>query len=297
MKIILFIALFFISAIFTPNLVFGQEIPKDSTKLHVVRTNDDNEYIGYIVSWAGETIMLKTENLGTINIQKKNIKSIVPIEKSQIVQGEYWFENPHTTRYFFQPNAYGLRRGEGYYQNTWIFFNQVSYGVSNNFTIGAGMIPIFLFGGAASPFWITPRVTVPIVKDKFNISTGAFIGTVLGEDTDGPFGIAYGNASVGSRDRNLTVGIGYGFAGGEWSDTPALSLSGMVRVSKKFAFMIENFFIDAGDETAALSFVGGRFIGKKIAVDAALVIPVSELEDTFVAIPWLGLNVPFGSRN
>lgn len=296
MKSTLLLALFFFLGLIVPNSVFGQEIPKDSTLLHIVRTNDDNEYIGRILSQDAVSVTLKTENIGTITIQKKNIKSIVPMEKGQMVGGEYWFENPHSTRYFFQPNAYGLRRGEGYYQNTWIFFNQVSYGVSNNFTIGAGMIPIFLFGGASSPFWITPRVTVPVVKDKFNISTGAFIGTVLGEDTDGPFGIAYGNASVGSRDRNLTVGIGYGFAGGEWSDTPALSLSGMVRASRKFVFMIENFFLDTGDETAALSFLGGRFIGRKIAVDAALVIPVSELEGGFVAIPWLGLNVPFGSR-
>jgi hypothetical protein len=295
MKKTLFFALFFCAASFVPNLVFAQQIPKDTVGLVVVRTNDDNEYVGSIVSQNAEVIVLKTEALGEITLQKKNIKSIVPLEKGQIVAGEYWFENPHTTRYFFQANGYNLRKGEGYYQNTWIFLNQVSYGVTNNITIGAGMVPLFIFAGTASPVWITPKVSVPVVKDKFNVGAGAFLGTVIGEEESG-FGLLYGSATYGPRDRNISLGIGYGFAGGEWSETPAISVSGMVRTGKKFALMMENYFLDAGDETAAISMLGGRFIGKRIAVDAALVLPISELDEGFVALPWLGINVPFGSR-
>lgn len=92
------------------------------------------------------------------------------------------------------------------------------------------------------------------------------------------------------------MGLGYGFVDGEWGDTPAISVSGMVRTGKKFAFMMENYFVDSGDENLAYSLLGGRFIGKRIAVDAALVLPVSELDEGFIAVPWLGINVPFGNR-
>ena len=296
MKNTLLSGIFCLAIFALPKVIYSQEIPKDSVGLYVVKTNDDNEYVGSILSQNADVIVLKTEALGEITIQRKNIKSIAAVGKGQIVEGKYWFENPHTTRYFFQANGYGLRRGEGYYQNTWIFFNQVSYGITDNITLGAGMVPLFLFSGTSSPFWITPKVSVPIVKDKFNVSAGAFVGTILGEDTDGPFGIVYGNATYGPRDHNITVGLGYGFAGGEWSDTPAISVSGMARAGKKFAFMMENYFLDAGDENVTISLLGGRFIGKSIAVDAALVLPVSEFGNDFVAIPWLGINVPFGNR-
>lgn len=295
MKKSLLLALHFVAVFIAPQILYSQEIPQDTAKLFVVKMNDDNEFVGSIVSQNAEVVVLKTASLGEITIQKKNIRSITPLEKGQVVAGQYWFENPHTTRYFFGANAYNLRQGEGYYQNTWIFLNQVSYGVTNNITIGAGIVPLFIFAGTSTPVWITPKVAFPIVKDKVNVGAGAFLGTVLGEEESG-FGLVYGSTTFGPRDRNISVGLGYGFVDGEWGDAPAISVSGMVRTGKKFAFMMENYFVDSGDENVAVSLIGGRFIGKRIAVDAALVLPISEFDEDFVAVPWLGINVPFGSR-
>jgi hypothetical protein len=42
--------------------------------------------------------------------------------------------------------------------------------------------------------------------------------------------------------------------------------------------------------------MGGRSIIKKISLDYGLFIPLSSDMDGFVAIPWLGLEVPFGKR-
>lgn len=295
MKKILFFSLFFCASFLVPNLVFGQEVLKDTSQLYVVKTIDDNEYIGSIVSQNAEVLVLKTEALGEISIQKKNIKSITPLKKGRIVEGQYWFENPHSTRYFVQSNGYSLRQGEGYYQNTWVLFNQVSYGVTDNIMIGGGVLPLFLFAGSPTPVWFTPKVSVPIVKDKFNAGVGAFVGTVIGEEESG-FGFLYGTTTYGSRDQNISLGLGYGFAGGEWGDYPLISVSGMARTGKKFAFMMENYFADAGDENVFFSLLGGRFIGKTIAVDAGLFLPVSEFDEEFIALPWLGINVPFGNK-
>jgi hypothetical protein len=295
MKKSLLLAMHFVAVFVVPQVLYSQEIPQDTAKLYVVKMNDDNEFIGSIVSQNAEVVVLKTASLGEITIQKKNVRSITPLEKGQVVAGQDWFENPHTTRYFFGANGYSLRRGEGYYQNTWIFLNQVSYGVTNNITIGAGIVPLFIFAGASTPVWITPKVAFPIVKDKVNVGAGAFLGTVLGEEDTG-FGLLYGSTTFGPRDRNISLGIGYGFVDGEWADTPAISVSGMVRTGKKFAFMMENYFVDTGDETGAISLLGGRFIGKRIAVDAALALPISEFDEEFIAVPWLGINVPFGNR-
>ena len=270
---------------------FAQNIPKDSTLQVTIQTTDDNEYVGFIVAQTPETVSLKTDKLGVINIPKKLIRSIQEVRKEQIVDGEYWYDNPYATRYFFGPNGYGLRKGEGYYQNAWIFFNQISYGVTKHLTIGAGFVPGFLLGGGATPIWLTPKVSIPLGKDKVNLGVGGLFATALGSE-GGSFGVAYGQLTLGPRDRNINFGLGYGYAGDEWADTPTITISGMYRASKKFALMTENYIFDTGEENFILLSFGGRFIGRRVAIDGGLFVPA--VEDGLFAVPWLGVNVPFG---
>ncbi len=280
----------------TPAFSQEVEIPTDTTQLSSIETKDGNEFVGYIRAIEADVIVVKTEDFGDVRIRRQNVKSIQPLSNNQIVAGEYWPDNPHASRYFFAPNGYGLRKGEGYYQNTWIFFNQVSYGFSDNFSLGVGIVPLFLFGGSASPIWITPKLSIPIKKDRFNLGLGGLFAVVVGEES-ASFGVAYGQATFGSRDRNINVGLGYGYAGDSWASTPTISLSGVYRTGKKFALMTENYLFDAGDESIVLISAGGRFIGKRIAIDAGLVFPtVTDGDGYFIAVPWLGITVPFGKR-
>ena len=222
-----------LSLVLIPAILPGQtlKIPTDTTQLVSVSTVDGNEFVGQILKIEAEAIVLKTENLGALRLRKQDIKTIKPVSRKQFVGGEYWFENPHSTRYFFGPNGYGLRKGEGYYQNTWIFFNQVNYGITDNFSMGVGIMPLFLIGGEASPVWVTPKVSLPVKKDKVNLGFGGIFYYLLGGDGE-TLGIAYGQATFGSRDKNVNIGVGYGVADGEWASAPTLSLSGFYRVGK-----------------------------------------------------------------
>jgi hypothetical protein len=101
----------------------------DSTALTRVEMND--EFIGHIVSQDTSILILQTDKLGNLTFNKKDIVKITPIHTENIKKGEYWFENPQSARYLWSPNGYGLKKGEGYYQNIWVLFNQVSYGVTN----------------------------------------------------------------------------------------------------------------------------------------------------------------------
>ncbi len=276
-------------------------IDTDSTQLWHIITKDGNDYIGTITSQDAEKIVLRTTSLGDISIPKNQIRVLEPIKKTQIVGGEFWYESPHATRYFWAPNAYGLKAGEGYYQNTWIFLNQASYGITNNFSIGAGIIPAFLFGASGFPFWITPKITIPVQKDEINLGAGVLYVNAVGDDFEGisgtGIGIAYGALTSGPRDRNVTLGLGYGFANGNWARYPTITFCGMFRTSKKFMFLTENYLITIGEVGTLVGILsaGGRYGGKGIAIDFGLFRPVGE--DTgsrFWALPWLGLNVPFG---
>ena len=268
---------------------------QDTTRYRF-ETKDGNEFIGIILSQDANSIVVKTENLGEITIPKSELLKMTEIRDARIVNGKFWFRNPQSTRYFWQPNAYGLRKGEGYYQNVWVLFNQVAVGVTDNISIGLGTVPLFLFAGTSTPIWITPKFSIPIVKDKVNIGGGALMGTVIGEENTN-FGIAYGITTFGSRDRNLSLGIGYGYADGDWANRPTLTLSAMIRTGDRGYLMTENYYIGTGgDDDVYLFFIGGRYLFKKVGLDYGGLIPGNTGGEVFI-VPWLGLTIPFGGGN
>ncbi len=267
----------------------------DSTLVQI-ETLDGNHFTGKITNQDSEKLTIVTDNLGEIEIKLSSIKSRKTVLASQQKNGEWWLDNPQSTRYFWSPNGYGLKKGEGYFQNVWILWNQVAYGITDNFSIGGTVIPLFLFGGAPTPVIINPKISLPINKNKLNLGAGALIGTVLGESETG-FGIVYGVSTFGSPNSNVSIGLGYGFAGGEWASSPLVNFSAMTRLSSRWYFLSENYFIGVAGESGGLISGGARWIINRAALDFGLFVPVGFGISTVVAIPWLGFTIPFGKNN
>lgn len=259
--------------------------------LYRVETTDGNVFIGTLVSEDDREIVLDTERLGTVTIARADIERMTAIDPDRLRDGTYWFENPQPTRYFFAPNAIGLPRGGGYYQNTWIFLNNVNVGVTRNFSMGAGTVPIFLLGASVVPFWLLPKVSISVPNEKMHLAVGAAVGGVLGEESGGA-GIIYGVSTFGTRDSNVSLGLGYGYAGSEWSTTPAVSLSGMTRVGRTLYLITENYLFP-GSEGVGIISGGIRWAPERFAVDFGLVRPL-DVGGGFIGLPWLGVTIPFG---
>jgi hypothetical protein len=291
-RIKIFRILLTVSFILTGLLCYAQNQPE--IKKYHIETSDGNSYVGQVISSDSSKVVLKTDKLGEITILFKDIKKKTVLDASHVKGDQIWLDNPQSTRYFFSPNGYGLKKGEGYYQNIWVLMNSFAVGVNDYISIGGGIIPLFLFAGSPTPVYITAKASIPVVKDKFNLGAGVLAGTVLGEPDTG-FGIFYGIATVGSRDANLSLGLGYGFVSGSLSKAPMININGMVRVSPRGYLLTENYiFSDAYSTTVMLSF-GGRTIIREAGLDYGLVIPISE-GSGFVAVPWLGITIPFGKR-
>lgn len=267
---------------------------QDSIK-YQIETVDGNEYVGQILERTASKIRVKTEKLGEISISTADIKKLTEITAAVKKNGSYWFDNPQSTRYFWAPNGYNLIKGEGYYQNVWILFNQVVYGITDHFSAGVGTMPLFLFAGAPTPAWITAKFSLPVVENKFNLGAGALVGTVIGTNS-GSFGILYGISTFGTKDKNLNIGLGWAFAGGKIATSPTVNISGMIRTGPKGYFITENYFIGTPDSFSVLMMVGGRRIIKHMGLDFGAVIPLGNGINTLVAVPWLGLTIPLGSK-
>jgi len=272
----------------------AQNLAPADTLLTKVYMNDGNNFIGRLSTMDAEKLTIETEKYGTLTFNMVDVNSVETLAAAKTVGGEIWTENPQATRYLWAPNGYGLKKGEGYYQNIWVLFNQVAFGVTDNFSMGGGMVPLFLFDGTSTPVWITPKFSIPIKKDKVNFGAGALLGTVIGEETG--FGIIYGIATFGDKDKNASIGLGWGFGDGEWADSPTITFNALVRTGPKGYFVTENYYIDAGGERFVLVSAGGRRMINRFSLDFALALPFSEQIDSFVAIPFLGFAVPFGNN-
>ncbi len=290
-NIITLLTLFFVFTFFH-SVSSAAQNGQDSIKSKI-ETIDGNEYIGVILEKTNEKIRLKTESLGEIVILVTNVRNISEIKIVKGKDGRLWTENPQATRYLWAPNGFNLKKGEGYYQNAWILFNQVVYGLSDHFSLGAGTVPLFIFAGTPSPVWLTAKVSVPVVENKFNLGAGLLAGTVVGVSS-GSFGILYGVSTFGSRDQNLTVGLGWGFADGQMAKDPTINISGMIRTGPRGYLITENYFIGTSDNYMILLSLGGRRIINHVGLDFGAFVPIGKDIDTFFVVPWLGFTIPFG---
>jgi hypothetical protein len=292
-RLIISLATFFLICL---EISAQENVQKDSTAIISIETNDGNTFTGIITEETDAYIILLTERLGKIQISKRDIKSQIHLQGIRKEKGEYWLPNPQSTRYFWAPNGYGLNKGESYYQNIWVFYNQFSWGITQSFSMSAGMIPLFLFGAPATPIWVVPKFSLPVVENKFNLGAGAFLGTIVGADT-GVFGLLFGTATMGTRDKNLSIGLAQGFAADGWLEVPIINISGMSRTGSKGYFITENYLITADGEVGLLFSAGGRSIIRNIGLDYSLWIPVFPGMGSFVAAPFLGITVPLGKKS
>ncbi len=289
---ILCVVLFLLSLMLV-NEAFAQ-VNSDTARYQII-TNSGNKYYGNILSNDSSHIRIRTVELGEITILKKDIKTMrAEIRKkgNRILQDG---DHPQNTRYFFSPNGYGLKKNQGYYQNVWVMVNNFAYGLSDHFSVGGGLVPLFLFSGAPTPVWVTAKMSFPVEKNKINMGAGALMGTVLtGEEGSHGFGMLFGLATVGSKQKNISLGIGYGYAGGHWANSPLINLNAMIRMGKRGYFITENYFVIIDRDVMAIISAGGRQLINRVGIDYGLIVPLSPDMDSFFGMPWLGITVPLG---
>ena len=205
----------------------------------IIETVNGTSYFGEITGLAGGVLTIRSALVGTFEIKSNTISKISMSNAYVNRKGSSWFANPNATRYFFAPSAIPLRKQEGYYQNAYLLANSVNVGITNNITIGGGVVIPLLF-------YVTPKVSFKVAK---NVYLGG--GILFTQSFISGFGlcagIGYGLATYGSYEHNVTIGAGYGYAkfNTEYKTTPMpiVTVNGMTRVSKKLSLVSENWLI------------------------------------------------------
>jgi hypothetical protein len=139
-------------------------------------------------------------------------------------------------------------------------------------------------------YYLLPKFTV-VNGSRVKVAVGALAGLLpfSGGDGSSSAGILYGVGTTGSRDSNLSVGLGWGYSGSRVEGNPVVMVGGQSRLSRRVSFISENWVVPVDGDTEGVYSYGLRFLGEGLTVDLAFVSAIGESG----AIPWLGFAFRF----
>jgi hypothetical protein len=270
--------------------VRADTIPADSARLYAARLTTGTTVVGRVDDPRVDPLVMQTEN-GTLTIPRARIAELRAVAASRLREGVYWPPSPNETRLLFAPTGRMLKPGEGYYSNTYLFIQQFAGGMTSHFTLGGGFSIVPSDDFSDNIFYVTPKVGL-YNSERTNVAVGVLAAFIPGQDTDGTFGIAYGVATFGSPDAQITTGAGFGYAQGRFAQDPVLMVGGEKRLSRRTAFISENYLFPSADETNNVVSYGLRFFGDRLSVDFALINTIGD-ETIFPGVPYVAFAVKF----
>lgn len=234
----------------------------DSTTIQVLTLRDGSSLVGRIVSVRADSVDFQMTT-GHVTVATNDIREVKETEAARMHEGQYWFANPNSTRLFFAPSGQMLKKGEGYFADYELFFPGFAYGVTDNLSIGGG-VSLFPTGLDEQVYYLTPKVGVSF-GEQVHLAAGLLFAGTSGETG----GVGYGVGTFGDGDASITVGGGWGFAGGDIESKPLAMLGGEKRISRRIALVTENYLLPIDRNNIVYSF-GVRFMGEKLTTDLAL---------------------------
>ncbi len=205
-------------------------------------------------------------------------------------------ENFSPGDYFMAQSSFSLPKGTGRYANSWILYNDFHYAITDHISAGAGIIPLFFFGGMPSPVWLKVKGAFKL-SEFVRMSAGMNFFTVLGEKVDVSqvhlFGGVFG-VTLGSAGHNLSFNYYHLFRFDVSESVWFYNLSTRLGLTERTFFMAEltAFSPDSGMGEGLIIF-GAETLFNKISLVYGLGYPLKQVSDKKIYIPYLGVKLPF----
>ena len=231
-------------------------------------------------------VVLTTLGGARVEISRSQIAD-VRATAGQVVDGEFWREDPNVSRLFFTATGRALDQGDAYIGTYLIVLPFVAVGVTDRLTIGGGA-PVLV--GVHQPFYLAPKFQI-IRRERVAFSVGTLHFVLSDDFDDDDVGIAYGVGTFGSRDNAVTIGLGFGYAGGDFDSQPVAMIGAERRMSRRAKVITENYFLPG--ETGLVLSVGIRFIGERLSADVGIAGAAGDGE-VGCCVPLINVSYAFG---
>jgi hypothetical protein len=267
------------------------------SKIYQITLYDGSSFTGKLLSITDQEVIIQSGSMTEIRLQKISIKSMTQVSSFDQKKSGIWFPNPNPSKYLLGNSAIPLEKNTGYYQNTWIFFNTLSYAFTKNISVSGGFEIISLMAkNGPYAFFLNPKVSFKVSDNFYAGGNILYANTIKTVDNFGGLGTLNAFGTYGNNNNNISAAVGWGYADGEFSSKPVVTLSGMARVSKRIAFVSENWMIPGVSENKGYYGIfsyGIRFLGEKSSIDLAFINNPDMAKEIIIGIPWLDFVINF----
>ena len=254
---------------------------------------DGSRIIGQVESLDSVEVSLFTSYFGVIEVPQKDITSVKYLSSPRPSTGDYILPNPNSSRHFFSPTAIPLQKHEGYYQNFYIAFNMLNFGVTDHLSLGIASVPFTWFLDNGFNLAGTAKYSFKI-GENWHTGAGFIVGNIASTVVGG---IGYGLVTYGNTDNNITFGSGYGFVITDYKESEyrneeesmVWNIAAMFRTTEHFALVTENWWFS--DQDLLLLSYGGRYIGDRLSIDFGFINNKDIIEVIPLGIPLLGVVI------
>jgi hypothetical protein len=262
----------------------AQQEQLDSGVLYRVLLLNEETFTGHVLHQDWEDITFLTSDTDTLRVKRLYIKSIRA--QNQYLKSQVLIKEVYNGRYAIMPSGYNLKKGEKVNHLHMLVFNETYFGLNDYFSLGLGSAPFLLLMDEGLLLWISPEISIPIVKDKINFGIGGKVGVdLLWEEV---YGLGYTNITLGKRNKHISI------SGAVLSDywsapTYLMGISAVFPIAKKTYLLSENYF----NSKMTFSVLGARSLGKNFKIDYGVLI-FNQSYDNFIGnkylLPWLGMS-------
>lgn len=264
-------------------------------------------YTMIIILIAGMIMMLVPESRAQVSLQSERSASYLSTPDLSSLSSYYqettrkrdtWEPNANPYKYLLGNSAIPMKKFTGYYQNVWVFFNNVGFAFTDWFSLSAGFELFSLMVPQEGPFIFTlnPKVSFRVINNLYLGGNILYVNAIRALDEFSGLGTLNAFATYGTTNYNVSTAFGWGWVNSDFAKKPIISISGMARVSNRIAFVSENWIIpDVAEDGGYYGIIsyGIRFLSGKSSFDLAFVNNKDISQALFIGIPFLDFVFAF----
>lgn len=236
MSIRIFISVLFL--FFTVSL-FAQNDSSLVGKIVVVKTSDGNRIKGTLISDDGRELTITSPDQGRVIIPKYVVTSIEPLTEKNYKSDQLVETNPYPNYYQLSPSAIPMDKNDIQVRLPGLFAGSVDVSASDNLSLHFGVLSFagYSFGGCYRKQ----------TGEKNYFGGGIFVGGLIGSFGYGSSYSDYSGAMArafytrGDKEKNLSIGVGYGTTFSGNYNQFFINAGGMVRVNAKIILMLDGY--------------------------------------------------------
>ena len=248
--------------------VKNAETASNNSQVEII-LKDGNILRGKIVKSTKDYLVISSPLYGEASVHRKQIIEIKYLNQAKSTNNRTY--KNLSNKYLLTPSAINLKKGESYYQNTYLFLQTFNIGITDYFSISATTEISSLLSGSPI-FMIAPKFGTKVSENSY-VGGGFIIAGMIPVDSwrkESYFNFIYGTYTYGDEDGNITINAGFS------SKDPnqfLFALSGFKRITNKFGLVTDNFIMPSVNiKSSPLNIIsiGGRMIGRRHNLDLAV---------------------------